>query len=141
MDPEFEGQTELKSLRIERSFVSFPALRKILRAPRALRYLSVGHAYDFSMHELKFAERNNATLDDFVNALSIHRESLEEIRVVLEDVYDRFRRVGVAPTNDPSFRACTKHLPALKSWEGCDKFSLTIFLGAYSNSSSEYLAD
>lgn len=90
VDPEFEGQTELwKSLRIERSFVSFPALQKILRPPRALRYLSVGHVYDFSTHELKIAELNNATLDDFVNALSMHRESLEKIRVVLEAVYSR----------------------------------------------------
>lgn len=141
VDPEFEGQTELKSLRIERSFVSFPALQKILRTPRALRYLSVGHADDFSMHKLKIAEPNNATLDDFVNAFSMHRESLEEIRVVLEEVYDRCRSVRAAPINDSSFRACAKHLPALKSWEGCDKSSLTIFLGAYSDSSSEYLAD
>jgi hypothetical protein len=141
VDPEFERQTELKSLRLERSFVSFPALQKILRTPRALRYLSVGHAYDFSMHELKIAEPNNATLDDFVNVLSLHRESLEEIRVVLDEVYGRFKSVRAASINDPSFRACAKHLPALKRWEGCDKSSLTIFLGAYSDSSPEYLAD
>lgn len=137
VDPQFERQTELKSLRLERCFVSFPALQSALRAPRALRYLSIGHAEEYSENEIKSAEENNATLAEFIDALLLHRESLEVIRVVLEEVYD-YSQSNCAPAiNHPSFRAYAKHFPELKRWEGCDRFSLAIFLGGYSSSSLE----
>jgi hypothetical protein len=125
IDSQFERQTELKSLRIERSFVSFPALKKALLAPRALSYLSIYHIDSYWHHELKNAEINHATVAEFVEALLPHRESLEEIKVVVDD--DRYK--GEVPTiNAPSFRNHATQLPALKRWLGCDKMTLAGYL-------------
>jgi hypothetical protein len=125
IDSQFERQTELKSLCIERSFVSFPALRKALLAPRALRYLSICHVDSYWHHELKNAESNHATVAEFVEALLPHRESLEEIKLVVDD--DMYR--GEVPTiNAPSFRNHATQLLALKRWLGCDKMTLAGYL-------------
>lgn len=122
-EEQFQRQTELKSLRIERSYVNFEALKKILLAPRALSYLGIGHVDLFWHHELKDAEVNSAEVPEFVEALLPHRLSLEEIKVVVEKKY------GWAPTvNDPSFRDHVARFPMLKRWLGCDKSTLVKYL-------------
>ncbi|OKL60534.1 hypothetical protein UA08_04303 [Talaromyces atroroseus] len=140
-EPQFERQTELKSLRIERCFVSFPALRSALRAPRALRYLSIGHAEYYSHHELQNVQPNNATLADFMDALLLHRESLEEIRVVVEDHYGTSHGEFGPTINHPSFHACAKQFAELKRWEGCDRRTLAYYLGGLSYGSSSSSED
>ncbi|KAJ5392470.1 hypothetical protein N7509_007960 [Penicillium cosmopolitanum] len=59
--PEFERMTELKSLQIERSFVSFKALATALRAPRALQYLGIVHTEEYKHHELYSADSTSST--------------------------------------------------------------------------------
>lgn len=128
IDVQFERQTELKSLRIERSFVSFPALRKALLAPRALRYLSIGHVICYRNHELKSGKSNYATVAEFVDALLPHRESLEEIKLVVDEDDDDVYSGEVSTINDPSFCKHATKLPALKRWLGCDQFTLKEYL-------------
>ncbi|KAJ5630177.1 hypothetical protein N7528_003834 [Penicillium herquei] len=133
MGPVYERETQLKSLRLERSFVCFPVLAAVLRIPRALKYLSIGHAEDFQMHETDSLEENTATLDDFMDILLLHRESLEGIKVVREEVYAR--RSGRPQRdiiiNHPSFQSCASQFPKLKRWEGFDSLSMITFLGKY----------
>lgn len=118
IDSPFERQTELRSLRIERSFVSFPALKKILLAQRALSYLSICHVDDYWYHKLKNAESSHPAVAELVKTLLPHRLPLEEIKVVVDD--DGYG--GEVPTiNPPSFRNYVSQFPALKRWLGCDK--------------------
>ena len=125
IDSLFERQTELKSLRIERSFVIFPALKKILLAPRALSYLSIYHVDKYWYHGLKNAEINHATVADFVKALLPHRLSLEEIKAVVDD--DGYGE-GLPTSNAPSFRDHATQFPALRRWLGCDRKTLADYL-------------
>ncbi|KGO48338.1 hypothetical protein PEX1_021330 [Penicillium expansum] len=134
IDPQFERQTELKSLRIERSFVNFVALKKALLAPRALRYLSIGHAEYFWHHELKNAEYNQATVTEFVGALLPHRDTLEEIKVIVD--YDGSRE-STLTANASSFRKHATQFPVLKRWLGCDKTTLSHYLNSDEPSSSD----
>jgi hypothetical protein len=123
IEERFQRQTDLKSLRIERSYVNFEALKRILLAPRALSYLSISHVELYWHHELKNAEDNSAEVPDFVEALLPQRLSLEEIKVVVEKKY------GWSPTiNDPSFRDHAARFPMLKRWLGCDKSTLVSHL-------------
>ena len=134
IDPPFERQTELKELRIERSFVSFPALRKILIAPRALSYLSIFHVDDYWYHDLRNAEINHATVAEFVEALSPHRLSLKEIKVAVDsDGYGG----GVPTINASSFRNHATQFPALKRWLGCDEKTLADYLNPDEITSSD----
>ncbi|CEJ55152.1 hypothetical protein PMG11_01427 [Penicillium brasilianum] len=128
VDVQFERQTELKSLRIERSSVSFPALRKALLAPRALRYLSICHLDCYRHHEINDGEINHATVAEFVDALLSHRESLEEIKLVVDEDDNDGYSPEVSTINDPSFRTYATQLPALKRWLGCDEFTLKDYL-------------
>lgn len=125
--PQFERQTELKSLRIEKSFVNFMALKKALLAPRALRYLGIGHAEYFWHHELKNAEDNHATVAEFVGALLPHRDTLEEIKVIVD--YDGCREQTLT-ANASSFRKHATQFPVLKRWLGCDKTTLAHYLNS-----------
>jgi hypothetical protein len=128
VDVQFERQTELKSLRIERSSVSFPALRKALLAPRALRYLSICHVDCYRHHEIKDGKINHATVAEFVDALLPQRESLEVIKLVVDEDDNDVYNPEVSTINDPSFRTYATQLPALKRWLGCDQFTLKEYL-------------
>ncbi|KAJ5426804.1 hypothetical protein N7465_001874 [Penicillium sp. CMV-2018d] len=134
IEPQFERQTELKSLRIKKSFVNFMALKKALLAPRALRYLGIGHAEYFWHHELKNAEDNHATVAEFVGALLPHRDTLEEIKVIVD--YDGCREQTLT-ANASSFRKHATQFPALKRWLGCDKTTLAHYLNSDEPSSSD----
>lgn len=118
VDEQFQRQTELTSL------VNFQALKRILLAPRALGYLSIGRAEYVRHHELRNAVSNEAEVPEFVEVLLPHRASLEEIKVVIENRY------GAAfPTvNDQSFRDHAAKFPVLKRWLGCDQRTLTVYL-------------
>lgn len=124
VDEQFQRQTELTSLRIERRFVDFQALKGILLAPRALRSLSIGHAEFFWNHELRTADSNEAEVPEFVEALLPHCASLEEIKVVIEYRYG----AAFPMVNDQSFRDHAAKFPVLKRWLGCDQRTLTFYL-------------
>jgi hypothetical protein len=131
VDAEFERTTELKSLRIERSFVSFGALASALRAPRALQYLGISHAEDYQYHEMHLLDANNKTMQEFMDTLLLHRESLEGIKLVHEEIFRNRNGVNNRPpkVNDVWFLPYAKQLPKLERWEGCDASSMRLFLG------------
>ncbi|KAJ5996098.1 hypothetical protein N7522_007758 [Penicillium canescens] len=140
IDLRYERQTELQSLRIENSFVNFPALKKVLRAPRALRCLSISHAECFWHHELKNAEYNHATVAEFVEALFLHRDTLEEIQVKVNHIYDNHDNYDMecdSTINAPSFHKHAAQFPVLKRWIGCDRTTLAEYLGSGEFSSSD----
>lgn len=130
VDPEFERTTELKSLHIEKSFVSFPALAAALRAPRALEYLGIAHTDDYQHHEIHSSDDNNSTMKEFMDVLLLHRESLEGIRVVYQDAYRSRGDSSKEPPkiNVASFLPYAKQFPKMKHWEGCDGSSMRMFL-------------
>lgn len=140
IDLQYERQTELQSLRIENSFVNFPALKRVLRAPRALRCLSICHAECFWHHELKNAEYNQATVAEFVEALLPHRDTLEEIRVMVNQSYDNQHNYDMeydSTINAPSFHKHAAQFPLLKRWIGCDRITLAKYLRSSKISSSD----
>lgn len=99
--------------------MSFAALRSVLRAPRALRCLSIEHKEAYS-----HSEPNNATIPEFLDALLLHRESLEEIRVGV----DAGNGVSALTVNDAYFQPYADQFPKMKRWEGCDQDNLNEFL-------------
>ncbi|KAJ5308723.1 hypothetical protein PENANT_c013G11438 [Penicillium antarcticum] len=130
-DQHFVRQTELQSLRIERSYVNFEAIAKILRAPRALKRLRICHSESLWHHELKNAEINESTVADFVAALLPHRDTLEEIQVSVTNDHEVYDNPANVPTiNAPSFRKHAAKFPVLKRWFGCDTNTLTDYLGS-----------
>lgn len=134
--PEFERMTELKSLQIERSFVSFKALATALRAPRALQYLGIVHTEEYKHHELYSADSNNATMQEFMDVLLLHRQSLEGIKIDYEEIiFGKWNDDLYPEINTASFLPYAKEFPKLKRWEGCDNYSLSFFLGDYSYAS------
>lgn len=80
--------------------------------------VSIGHGEDYSGHEIKSAEENDSTLPAFVDALLLHRELSEVIRVILEAAYDHWESDCAPTINDLSFRAYAKHFPEPRRWEG-----------------------
>lgn len=127
MDKQYERQTELKSLRIERCWVAFPVLEFALHGPRGLQYLSIGHAKDYKWHHYGAANDNDATLDQFMDCLLLHRDSLKAIEIIHEEV-DPVRRHDTPSFNDPSFQEYARHFSKLECWEGCDEHSLARLL-------------
>lgn len=126
-DNQYQRQTELKSLRLGRCFVGFPALEFALRAPRALQYLSIGHAEEYKWHDFGRANANNATLGQFMDCLLLHKDSLEGIKIIHEEIYVASKRY-VPSLNDPSFQEYARKFSKLGCWEGCDRASLERFL-------------
>ncbi|CAI7663696.1 unnamed protein product [Penicillium pancosmium] len=133
---EFERMTELKSLQIERSFVSFKALATALRAPSALQYLGIVHTEEYKHHELHSADSNNATMKEFMDILLLHRQSLEGIKIDFEEMtFGEWTSCHPPEINTASFLPYAKEFPKLKRWEGCDSYSMSVFLGGDSDAS------
>ncbi|KAJ5975091.1 hypothetical protein N7481_008798 [Penicillium waksmanii] len=115
-------------------FVSFGFLATALRAPRGLQYLGISHTDDFRHHNLYSVAENNATVEEFVDVLLLHRESLEGIKVDYEDVFDQRNNDPNRPPeiNVATFLPYAKRFPKLKRREGCGKGELILFMGDYS---------
>ncbi|KAJ5173037.1 hypothetical protein N7492_005630 [Penicillium capsulatum] len=126
IEPEFHRQTDLKTLRIERSHINFLGLRNVLLAPRGLTHLVLEHDSCKSHHELGNATITKATVDEFVDALSIHRESLQEIHFSERNEENQ-------TINDDSFAPYATRFPVLRHWVGCDVFSLRYYLNDFEN--------
>jgi hypothetical protein len=128
IDPRYERQTELLSLCIENGWVNFPVLKRVLRAPKALRQLTIGQEGCFGVHERDDAEAKKATVAEFVEVLLPHRDTLEKIQVIVNLNYDNW---GSAPEiNALSFQEYATQFPVLKHWIGCDTCTLTSWLGS-----------
>jgi hypothetical protein len=126
--PEFRRrQTELKVLRLERTYIDILALKGILAIPKALTHLSLSHDSGKYRHEMApDFDETFGTFRDLCDALAQQRESLEEL-----EIPSRLDTYSDEPLNDVDDESIDlSGFPALRC-----------YVGIYTDSSKRFVPD